>query len=145
MYTREYILSAESDLQGLCWHSVSRRQLGGKEAAVACQDWVCWHPSPNFCALFSSSFISSMHPSLIAAPFFTSRVNEEQPNGKAWDWANTGWTSTWGSYDCLLNRLGAERQYYTKLGGKHHLFLLNRGNMSRCKLFFLSRSHTWYL
>ena len=37
-YPRECNLSAESDLLGLCWCSVSSRQLGRKVAALACQD-----------------------------------------------------------------------------------------------------------
>ena len=76
--------SEESEL--LCCHPVSIRQLRRKVAAlaIACQDGA----SPplacaDFAALFSSSFISPIRPSLIAVLFFTSRVNEVQPNTRA--------------------------------------------------------------
>ena len=76
--------SVESEL--LCCHPVSKRQFCRKVAAlaIACQDG----GSPplacaDFAALFSSSFISPIRPSLIAVLFFTSRVNEVQPNTRA--------------------------------------------------------------
>ena len=136
--------SVESEL--LCCHPVSKRQLRRKVAAlaIACQDGglpplAC----ADFAALFSSSFISPIRPSLIAVLFFTSRVNEVQPNTRAWDWENTGsilQTLLRGSFDFQPHRLGKEGQYFAKLGGKHHLFLLRRGNMTRCRLSLLSYS-----